>query len=425
MKKDANLRLKREVGSVVLFTAIFFAVSPANAGPVTKPHADFVAKTPILASQVNDNFNSLFSGLANFGGDITGNSNDTILSKIQGIAVSAGAPVTGDFLGFDGSAWVPTSMSGGSWLPLAGGTLSGSLGVVGVLTSPGSGVQSEKFGLGASATGTGSAAFGKDASASAINASAMGKSSSVQGVDAVAVGANTSVVPSGASGIALGKSASVSSVAGISIGAGSEVSGAHSIALGAGATSSGSNSIALGMNASSTLSNTLVVGGQVPHQIEKVIVGQGEVGATTLGVVIQSSNTAGVSAGSLTIAGGDAPANFYGGSVVIAGGNGNAGVAGAVGYGGKVVIKTQNKDSGAQVDRVVVNGRNASTEDGQIASVTVEGVMKLKLLSAAPFTCTPSDYGTMAMNSSGTLCFCRNYSGSAWVDISGGALCSW
>ena len=56
------------------------------------------------------------------GGDVTGNSATTTVVKIQGYAVSSTAPTTGQALEYNGSVWIPTTLSAGF---SAGGDLSG------------------------------------------------------------------------------------------------------------------------------------------------------------------------------------------------------------------------------------------------------------------------------------------------------------
>lgn len=54
-------------------------------------------------------------------------------------------------------------------------------------------------------------------------------------------------------------------------------------------------------------------------------------------------------------------------------------------------------------------------------SANINGVMKLKIYSAAPFTCTTGDDGTIAMTTNHAICVCD---GTNWI-LTGGGTCIW
>ncbi|MBC7693624.1 MAG: hypothetical protein H7222_17800, partial [Methylotenera sp.] len=76
------------------------------------------------------------STLANFSGslagDVTGTQASTVVARLQGVAISASAPATGNFLKYNGTAWAPaagTSYTGGSGININGSNVVAASGV--------------------------------------------------------------------------------------------------------------------------------------------------------------------------------------------------------------------------------------------------------------------------------------------------------
>lgn len=116
------------------------------------------------------------------------------------------------------------------------------------LSSPGSGLASEKLGAGSVASGDLSIAFGNSATATNENSLAIGVATLVGGRNAIGIGYNAVVPTEGTNGVAIGVEAAVSSVGGIAIGESAVVAANHtnSVAIGAGSVTTGTNQIVLG-----------------------------------------------------------------------------------------------------------------------------------------------------------------------------------
>jgi hypothetical protein len=215
----------------------------------------------------------------------------------------------------------------------------------GGISSP-QGINSEKFGLNASANSTSSVAIGNSALAnydysvsigkgSFVNSTngvalgyianagagsdgtAIGSLSSAAGLASTAVGYNSSAGgslatalggnASGADSVALGYASAASNAYSFALGYAANVQGAESIGLG-GATSNGPNdtaSIAIGYGASTTAANQLVIGGSV-FGITNIYFGKGVYNASPLAVTINSTGGFGtnVSGANLQLAAG-------------------------------------------------------------------------------------------------------------------------
>jgi hypothetical protein len=213
-----------------------------------------------------------FSATGNFG---LGNSSPTEKLDITGNVKFSGAlmpnntaGVTGQVLTSAGPGLAPTwgAAGGGSsqWttsspniyfntgnVGIGTATPAAQLHVVGNITSPGTAINSEKFGLGALADLTYASAFGYNAHAK----------------NGVAVGANANAV--GDYTNAIGLSANANGFGSIAIGHGTNVTAAagYGTAIGFGSTSSHPASIVIGVNTTSSDANQLVLGGDIREMI--------------------------------------------------------------------------------------------------------------------------------------------------------------
>jgi len=245
----AHLALGEKVRHKILVLSLVASTSGFALSARVKPHPDFIPGSPIYSSQINENFNELYDALANFGGDVSGNSNEITVQAIRGVPVSATPPTSGDVLSFDGTQWLPAS-SGGGGLGLGGGTLTGNLtvnadlAVTGNVYSPGTDPDSLKLGV--------------SASASSADAVAIGNRSAANGMS-TAIGNDSSALNT--SSVALGYSSNAAALNSVSIGADSDATGADSIAIGSNTDALSSNSISIGANTSITGANAIAIGG--------------------------------------------------------------------------------------------------------------------------------------------------------------------
>jgi hypothetical protein len=222
----------------------------------------------------------------------------------------------------------------------AGGYTTGLLVTSGVISSPGGGVGSERFGLGSLAAGANGSAFGNAASAAGTSSSAggngavasaafgtawgaassaaldstalgagaaasqggtaVGRSSDATGLrsfsggigatniatDTVLVGANGNVAA--AETVAVGADTSVTQAGGQAVGYSATVSGVDASAWGRGATATFANSHAWGAGAVSTATNQFVVGSQA-NPIGSYHFGRGEAATVKQDVTISST----------------------------------------------------------------------------------------------------------------------------------------
>ncbi len=211
------------------------------------------------------------------------------------------------------------------------------------LTSPGTGSNSEHFGLGSTATGSGSTAIGQAANA-AQEAVALGGSSVASGITAIALGV------------------------------GSTASGNNSIALGRSANTGGfSDSIALGRGATNTTNNQLVVQG-----ISSAYFGNGVTNAAPTSFTLQGtgSSTAGTAGAPVTFLGGAGTttgAGSTGGAITL-----QAGTAGGLNIGGAATTIAGGQGTGTAVGGNIVfqyapAGASSSTANSLQAACTISG----------------------------------------------------
>ncbi len=212
--------------------------------------------------------------------------------------------------------------------------------VVGNITSPGSGVNSERFGFGAIAAGNSSLAIGRNANASGTSSLAIGLGSTT-GSDqsfAIGTGASATAIRSYAIGhsasnigndsLVIGHGASASHNA-VAIGQGvsglqgnsvtigrSAISGASGVTLGEGA-SGNTASIAIGRSANATAAN-LFVAGSSSFPINNIYFGQGVTATSPTSYTLQGTGGLGsnIPGGGLQIAGGRGTGTGPGGAVI-------------------------------------------------------------------------------------------------------------
>ncbi len=142
---------------------------------------------------------------------------------------------------------------------------SSALHVVGNITSPGSGTNSEKFGLNSTATAPNTVAVGNNAQASYDGGIALGRNSTA-----------TADVPTGdpASPIAIGASATANATRGaIALGGATTSSGQHAITIGNGSTTSGNSGITIGPVITNSFSSIAMGRGATPSAANQFIMG--------------------------------------------------------------------------------------------------------------------------------------------------------
>jgi len=224
-----------------------------------------------------------------------------------------------------------------------------------VISSPGLGTSSEKFGVGTSAVGSNSLAVGISASSAGSSSTALGGFSSASSSDSTALGVSASASSnpstaigksssaSGSSSVALGKSATASASNTFAVGTDSIASATYCIAIG-GTSASATHTacVVIGQSATSTATNQFLVGSSVAP-IKDVYLGTGV-----------TSASAGTDAVSYNGTGGSGT-DIGGASLSITGGRGTG-----TGAGGAITIKTAPAGStgsslNALVDRVKFN----------------------------------------------------------------------
>ena len=215
------------------------------------------------------------------------------------------------------------------------------LDVNGIITSAGSGSQSERFGLGSVSSGLRSSAFGYNATASGSDALALGWSSTSSGTSSTSVGSQSSASASYSTAVgvgayatydnatslgfqaqalnvnatALGRSSTASSGYGIAIGRGATASGANfSIAIGTESSITHTGSIGFGYGATSTAINQFIVGSE-NNPISDVYFGKGVTHASPGSFTLNSTSGSGtdIAGGNLTLAGGAGTGSGAGG----------------------------------------------------------------------------------------------------------------
>lgn len=75
---------------------------------------DILGRIRDLEAAVNELEGGTFAAVVTLAGDVTGQSDATVVGAIQGYAVSSTAPGSGEVLEWDGSAWTPTALGGGT-----------------------------------------------------------------------------------------------------------------------------------------------------------------------------------------------------------------------------------------------------------------------------------------------------------------------
>ena len=75
---------------------------------------DILGRIRDLEAAVNELEGGTFAAVVTLAGDVTGQSDATVVEAIQGYAVSSTAPGSGEVLEWDGSAWTPTALGGGT-----------------------------------------------------------------------------------------------------------------------------------------------------------------------------------------------------------------------------------------------------------------------------------------------------------------------
>ena len=68
----------------------------------------------MCSSDLNDLQDGTFEAIVTLAGDVTGDSSGTVVGQLQGYPISSTAPSSGEVLEWDGSAWTPTALGGGS-----------------------------------------------------------------------------------------------------------------------------------------------------------------------------------------------------------------------------------------------------------------------------------------------------------------------
>jgi hypothetical protein len=130
-------------------------------------------------------------------------------------------------------------------------------------SSPGTGINSEQFGNGASATGDNDTAVGPFASASGTNSLAAGTSASSSGINSTAVGVTADA--QGPNSTAVGSGAAVSGASGTAIGASALVAHDNSTAIGTGAQTTTSNQVMLGTSTIDVRVNNILQAGSITN----------------------------------------------------------------------------------------------------------------------------------------------------------------
>jgi hypothetical protein len=249
-----------------------------------------------------------------------GGSYDKELQLGKGIIVGGGTTVTtgamewdgSNFRGYTGSAWVALDTQGqapggsttqiqynnaGVFGGTAGVTWDGTTLEVGSgkeLSSPGTGIGSQKFGDGALSAGADSIALGDAAASPAAGSVALGNTATVGGsaaIDAIAIGRDATVAnASEDGGIAIGADSTadadgctavgttadaggVSATRATALGYFARATGALSTAVGNGAHASGSSATAVGLTASATSNSGTALGRSASAGVESVAVG--------------------------------------------------------------------------------------------------------------------------------------------------------
>lgn len=249
--------------------------------------------------------------------------------------VSIGATSTGSilFAGGSGSSGCTITTSGA--LTCDGNITGPSTGTVGywsrsgttispatsgdVLSVPGVGSSSEKFGASSAAAGASSVAVGNSASSAGDHSTAVGFQASSATSGSVALG-RQAAVSTNAQGVAIGYGATTSGSNAVSLAVSASATGSESIAIGSSSSAGHSNVIVLGAFAASTAANQFVAGSSSRGMLD-VYFGEGVQDGTPLAYTIHGTgarggtdtNTAGAA---LQFAGGIATGNAAGGDII-------------------------------------------------------------------------------------------------------------
>lgn len=210
----------------------------------------------------------------------------------------------------------------------------GGLYVEGVITGPGSGSESERFGNSSTASGDFTVAMGSGANADFNYSVAIGREAAVTGTSAIAIGRDATAA---STGTAIGD-LSVAAVGGTSYGV-SATTTTNAIAIGFQPAGAATGSIAIGYQASTgathdysialgylgltSAANQMAVGSQ-SVSVSDIRFGQGGAAAGSIGAVTitTTATTTASGGGNLTISGGAAPSGS-GGNLILKSGTGS------------------------------------------------------------------------------------------------------
>ncbi len=198
------------------------------------------------------------------------------------------------------------------------GVLQGSNGAT--LSVPGTGNESQKFGLGAVASGSSSLAVGHSATASGNSSTAIGHNTTANSAQAIAIGDGASAT--GNLAIALGSGASATGGGSISIGyLAQALQGNGSVVIGDQAIVGAGHygSMAIGGQAATTASRQVVIGGDQTYGTRNVFIGRGVNSATPDSLVtIQTTGGLGtdIQGSNIAIASGRSTGNLAGGDIL-------------------------------------------------------------------------------------------------------------
>ncbi|HEX9742989.1 MAG TPA: hypothetical protein VGA17_09385, partial [Nitrospiraceae bacterium] len=263
------------------------------------------------------------------------NSSGTDLMSVTGTGRAQFQTSTDSIQGFqildaDGGVAIVNVDTVNEWVGIGTTGPLAALHVVGNITSPGSGSNSEKFGFGATAGATNnSLAVGYNADASTNDdAVAVGYNATASGLQgATAVGAGASAT--GQQSTAVGQNASASVVRSIAIGQGASNAGNDSVAIGVNVTGAHSGvtigndsngaqgAIVLGLNAAATTINQFVAGSS-GEPTSNVYFGAGVATTDPSAYTIHGTGGSGTdnAGGALQLAGGQGTGTGAGGSIV-------------------------------------------------------------------------------------------------------------
>lgn len=235
------------------------------------------------------------------------------------------------------------------------GTVGGALVVQGGISSSGSGMQSERFGYGATSAGISSLSVGRNASVSGDYSVAVGASANAAGSYSFASGVLANAAANGS--IAIGKSAT--------------------------ATSSHLGSIVIGTDATSTAAGQLVIGGP-NYNVTQGYFGRGVTHALPTSFTINATGGSGT--------------DIAGANLLFAGGRGTG-----TGVGGDIVLQTAaaGGSTGAGLNTLVERLRVTSA--GNVGIGTSNPAAKLEIQGNSTGTASTLSISTISSQNSGTV----------------------